>query len=881
MDDEFLQGLLALHPDWYERYARRAAAAGARGAHTDTEVRAIAGTVLQDSDGPEWDAIEGTRFPRPLTVNGVAILPLYGLLATSLPWYQRGTSTEAFAMQLLAALDDSSVREIVIRIDSPGGTALGCSELADLIYRSRERKPITAFVVNGMMCSAAYCIGSAAGKIYATVSSEIGSIGVIWAHYDLTGMAEQAGVKVSLLAIPQDKAIGYDQKPMTDADKAKLVATWLQPCYTLFVDTVARNRAVSADKVKSDYGRGLTFLAAQAAEVGMIDGVRDWHEFLQGLVGRQAAIDSMGGSEDPPQFLKEERQMKFSAKLKAIMLAAGILETMDADDAVCAMAFRVWCTARGETVPTEEDAAFALVRGSLNQAAKPQTLPAQTAPPPAAVAPQVDVQAEVARALAAESARQSAIRTRAALLTSQLGLDVPEQEVQAALGNQTITAERFSEQVLASAQQTNRPVGRIENGPAALDKFTSAAATAILMRAGPDLARTAAGAGANQTRAAEQAQQLTQGQAVDQTAVRQVAGMSWLQIAQESVRLSGRRPQTNSDEAWATAFLQMAGDNRLNQFAVGHPGIEGGLMQSAPIHGPGNFPNLMGLVAQQTSYFAINVAPVSYWRWATRHDDALNFNPQEILQFYGSTRLDEHVDTHPPGQASFNEQAAWIQVNQYSKGAKLSSRMIIQNQLSTFLRMLVQFQIAVERTVNELVVNHLISNTACPFDGVALFHNASHANDRTSGNPPSIDENKQMRILLAQQTIPGDSLEAGLTFDFALYGSENINAAELQYLPAYRVVPASQSDVNQFTGRVEPIYEPLLSAGDPVWYAGSRSPMVVGILYSFLAGSGPGGRRVTYFDPATQCQSFDYYVEAGSALVNYQPYARNAGTGAT
>lgn len=878
MDDEFLQGLLALHPDWYERYARRAAAAGARGAHADRDVRAGAGTAQHD-DGPEWDAIEGTRFPRPLTVNGVAILPLYGLLATSLPWYQRGTSTEAFAMQLLAALDDSSVREIVIRIDSPGGTALGCSELSDLIHRSRDRKPITAFVVNGMMCSAAYCIGSAAGKIYATVSSEIGSIGVIWAHYDLTGMAEQAGVKVSLLAIPQDKAIGYDQKPMTDADKGKLVATWLQPCYTLFVDTVARNRAVSADKVKSDYGRGLTFLAAQAAEVGMIDGVRDWHEFLQGLVGRQAAIDSMGGSDDPPQFLKGARQMKFSAKLKAIMLAAGILETMDADDAVCAMAFRVWCTARGETVPTEEDAAFALVRGSLTQA-KPPTTPPQTPTPLPAVAPQVDVQAEVARALAAEGARQSAIRTRAALLTSQLGLEIADETMQAALGNQTITAERFSEQVLATAQQSNRPVGRIENGPAALDKFTAAAATAILMRSGPDLARIAAGAGANQTRASEQAQQMAQGQAVDQTAVRQVANMSWLQIAQESVRLSGRRPQTNSDEAWANEFLQLAGSNRLNAFAVGHPGIEGGLMASAPIHGPGSFPNLMGLVAQQTSYFAINVAPVSYWKWATRHDDALNFNPQEILQFYGSTRLDEHVDTHPPGQATFNEQAAWIQVNQYSKGAKLSARMIIQNQLSTFLRMLVQFQIAIERTVNELVVNHLIDNTACPFDSVALFH-SNHANIQGTGYPPSIAQNKAMRLLLAQQTIPGDATEAGLTFDFALYGSENINAAELQYMPAYRVVPGQQSDVNQFTGRVEPIYEPLLSAADPVWYAGSRSPMVVGILYSFLAGSGPGGRRVTYFDPATQCQSFDYYVEAGSALVNYQPYARNSGTGAS
>jgi hypothetical protein len=324
----------------------------------------------------------------------------------------------------------------------------------------------------------------------------------------------------------------------------------------------------------------------------------------------------------------------------------------------------------------------------------------------------------------------------------------------------------------------------------------------------------------------------------------------------------------------------MAGRDRMNRFAIGHPRIEGGLMASNPIHSPGSFPNLMGMVAQTASYFAINVAPVSYWRWATRHDDALNYNPMEILQFYGSTRFDEHIDTKPPGQASFSEQLAWGQVHEYSKGTKLSNRMIVQNQLTTFLRMLVQFQIAAERTVNELVVGHLINNTPCPFDNVALFDNAAHANDRALGNPPSIAENKAMRMLLAKQTVPGDPLEAGLTFDFALYGSEHINDAELQYLPAYRIVPDDQSDVNQFTGRVEPIYEPLLSAGDPVWYAGSRSPLLVGIIYQFLQGSGPGGRRVTYFDEATQCQSFDFYLSAGATLVNYQPYARNAGTGA-
>jgi signal peptide peptidase SppA len=884
MWEDFFSGPLALHPDYLAHYARRAAAGGAGRAPADTDVR----PVVAGEDGlDDLDDLEGQRFPEAVTINGVAILPLHGMLAPTLPWWERGTSTEAFSMRLLSALDDPEVREIVIRINSPGGLLSGTAELSDLIYRSRARKPITAFAVNGLMCSAAIFIGSAAGKVYATRSTEVGSVGVIWAHYDVTQMLSDAGVKVSLVSIPPDKAIGYGERPLSDADRAKLVETWLQPAYEQFVSALARNRGIGTDVVNERFGQGLTYMAEEAAQHGMIDGVRDWHEFLREKLGGQAAA-ATGGVPEQGGFsidgtravpITEERQMQFSAKLKAIMLTAGILETMDVEDAACAMALRVWCTARGEAVPADETAAEKQIRAALggNQRSEVGGQRSDGASQPAPVAAPVDVQAEVARAIAGENSRQAAIRSRAVLLSEQLGLAVPETDVSAALSDTSVTAERFSERVLAAAQSSNRPVGRIEAGPAALDKFTVAAAAAMLMRAGPELARTATAAGSNQEQAQNQAGQLHAAVGADPRMVRDLARMSFLQIAQESCRLANCRPPQNSDEAWAVEFLRMAGGDRLQPFAVGHPRIEGGLLASTPIHGPGSFPNLMGLVAQQASYYAINVAPVTYWRWATRHDDALNFNPQEILQFYGSTRLDEHVDTIPPGQASFSEQAAWIAVNQYSKGAKLSARMVIQNQLTTFLRMLVQFQIAAERTVNELVCNHLINNSTCPFDSVALFNEASHVNDITSGDGPDVDESNAIRLRLAQQTIPGDSLEAGLTYDVALYGSTHINEAEVNYLPQYRIVAAQVADINQYNGRVEPIYEPLLSAGNPVWYGISRSPLVVGIIYSFLQGSGPGGRRVTYFDPATQCQSFDFYLEAGSALLNYQPYVRDAG----
>ena len=136
--------------------------------------------------------------------GGIAVLPLYGVVT------QRGnmvddvsgpgsTSTQQFSSTLRQLLADETVGQILIDIDSPGGSVYGVAELADEIQSARSQKPIVA-VANSLAASAAYWIGCAASEFYVTPGGEVGSIGVWQAHQDYSQALEESGVKTTLIS---------------------------------------------------------------------------------------------------------------------------------------------------------------------------------------------------------------------------------------------------------------------------------------------------------------------------------------------------------------------------------------------------------------------------------------------------------------------------------------------------------------------------------------------------------------------------------------------------------------------------------------------------------------------------------------------------------
>ncbi|GFO62010.1 hypothetical protein GMLC_41820 [Geomonas limicola] len=208
-------------------------------------------------------------------VNGTAIIPVHGLIIPRMNLFGRilgATSAEAIQLRFREALYDPRVEKILLHIDSPGGAAPGTFELAEFIFRSRGEKPTTAWT-DGQMSSAAYLISSAAEKRF--VSSEaanIGSIGVITRHRDLSAREANSGVKTSVLTAGRYKGTGHPHAPLSNADKEILQAR-LDHIYTALINTVARNLKLSAEKVATELADGREFLGSQGIMAGLADGM--------------------------------------------------------------------------------------------------------------------------------------------------------------------------------------------------------------------------------------------------------------------------------------------------------------------------------------------------------------------------------------------------------------------------------------------------------------------------------------------------------------------------------------------------------------------------------------------------------------------------------
>jgi signal peptide peptidase SppA len=202
--------------------------------------------------------------------DGVAVIGVYGPLVPrhgNVEACKRMTSYESIAAQLDAALADPGVTHIVLDIDSPGGAATGCFELADKIRATNALKPVTA-VVNFQAFSGGYLIASAAGEISVSQSSGVGSIGVIAQHFDVSKMNEAMGVKVTALYRGARKNDLSPNEPLTEASTATLDAM-LDRTYEQFTGYVSKHRALDIGSVKATEA-GL-FFGQDAIDAGLAD----------------------------------------------------------------------------------------------------------------------------------------------------------------------------------------------------------------------------------------------------------------------------------------------------------------------------------------------------------------------------------------------------------------------------------------------------------------------------------------------------------------------------------------------------------------------------------------------------------------------------------
>ncbi len=213
---------------------------------------------------------ENKRDTSPGLAAAVAIIPVMGCLTSDESGWGWGMQTYgAIRHAFLAALAADDVAAIALLVDSPGGTVAGCFDLADTIYQARGTKPIQA-ILSENAYSAAYALASAADSISVPRTGGTGSIGVIKLHADLSKMLGSAGVNITILSYGDRKADGNPFGPLPDDVRTREQAD-VDAMGDLFVETVARNRGLTAAKVKATEAG--VFLGAAGVEIGLADSV--------------------------------------------------------------------------------------------------------------------------------------------------------------------------------------------------------------------------------------------------------------------------------------------------------------------------------------------------------------------------------------------------------------------------------------------------------------------------------------------------------------------------------------------------------------------------------------------------------------------------------
>lgn len=196
----------------------------------------------------------------------VAVINLNGIISNENNTYKN------LADSLTTALKNKNTVAVIIRANSPGGSPVYSNMGYSEILRQRKlypKKPIDV-VVEEVCASGCYYIAAAADKIYANPSSIVGSIGVIYTGFGLTGLMAKIGVDSRLLISGKNKAMGYPFVPI-NKEQEFMQQKMLDQVHRQFILAVKNGRGNRLQLVP-DLFSGRYWLGEDGLKLGLIDG---------------------------------------------------------------------------------------------------------------------------------------------------------------------------------------------------------------------------------------------------------------------------------------------------------------------------------------------------------------------------------------------------------------------------------------------------------------------------------------------------------------------------------------------------------------------------------------------------------------------------------
>lgn len=229
--------------------------------------------------------------------NKIALVTLDGEISSqSDGYFSDMNSADGVRKALRRALEDNSVKGVLLKVNSPGGTVGLSQEVYNIMLKLRAKKPVVVSMTD-LAASGGYYIASAADRIYANPGTLTGSIGVIMSTFNAQNLLNnKLGVQSVVIKSGKYKDIASPYKPMT-SDERKLLQDIIDSTYQQFVSAIIQGRVNRKDnysvkktplsvqtlRQKAD---GRVFTGQQAVQLGFVDA-------LGGIYEAQEAVNKM------------------------------------------------------------------------------------------------------------------------------------------------------------------------------------------------------------------------------------------------------------------------------------------------------------------------------------------------------------------------------------------------------------------------------------------------------------------------------------------------------------------------------------------------------------------------------------------------------------
>ncbi len=223
--------------------------------------------------------------------------------------------------QLKRAEEEDNIKAVVLRINSPGGSAAASQEIYNEVKNLAEKKPVVVSMAD-VAASGGYYIALPAKKIIANQATMTGSIGVRMTYLQYHELANEHGVEGGNITSGPYKDIGTPWRDMTETER-DLLQGMIDNIYEQFVEDVAESRGMEIDDAR-EVADGRIFTGEQALEEGLVDELGGFNHAVKvagelgGIEGEPEVRDIGGGASFLDLMGAQSRELTQSAVQEAV-----------------------------------------------------------------------------------------------------------------------------------------------------------------------------------------------------------------------------------------------------------------------------------------------------------------------------------------------------------------------------------------------------------------------------------------------------------------------------------------------------------------------------------------------------------------------------------